>query len=356
VSGMAASVPTLPRGIFISYRRQETAYAAGWLYQQLRDRFGSEQIFKDVDNLDPGDDFYEKIDDAVGSCAVLLALIGDQWLDVVDHEGTRRLDDPQDFVRLEIEAALRRGVRVVPLLVAGARMPRPESLPSSLSGITRRQAVELSPERFEADTQRLLGVIERTLAEAQALHDAGAATRPDPVHVATAEQLPSTESESAPAAPISLGFGTPQGVGDDRAVTGPIARPESSHTTDTPPASSPAFPPGARARRDTPSGIPLWVPPALVVVALLLVWVNWPGQAESLYAWKDHNLSGLYAYRAWNDDLFWGPVILLIGAVGAAFSRLLVGLALGAAAYTAGTATTILAGGLAADQTGAWPA
>ncbi|MGH8834001.1 MAG: toll/interleukin-1 receptor domain-containing protein, partial [Actinomycetes bacterium] len=150
----------LSRGrIFISYRREETAYPAGWLYDRLVDRFGG-QVFKDVDSIELGDDFVETITSAVGSCDVLLALIGDQWLTITDEDGRRRLDNPEDFVRLEIEAALTRNVRVIPILVGGARMPRAADLPPSLARLVRRQALELSPARFDFDTSRLLGVLD----------------------------------------------------------------------------------------------------------------------------------------------------------------------------------------------------
>ena len=160
-----AAAPSVGR-VFISYRRQETAYAAGWLFDRLVDRFGREQIFKDVDSIELGDDFVEVLSTAVGSCDVLLALIGDQWLTIADDQGQRRLDDPNDFVRLEIEAALTRDVRVIPILVEGAQMPRADEVPPSLSALVRRQALELSPSRFAFDTSRLLEVLDRTLAEA----------------------------------------------------------------------------------------------------------------------------------------------------------------------------------------------
>jgi hypothetical protein len=161
-----AESPTEVRGrIFISYRREDAAYPAGWLFDRLAERFGSEQIFKDVDSIELGDDFVEVIGEAVGSTDVLLALIGDRWLTVVDEDGDRRLDDPEDFVRLEIEAALTRRVRVIPILVEGARMPREDQLPPTLSPLARRQALELSPSRFAADSGKLLAVLEKTLAE-----------------------------------------------------------------------------------------------------------------------------------------------------------------------------------------------
>jgi TIR domain len=165
---MAESVPTTLGRIFISYRREETAYPAGWLFDRLADHFGRGQIFKDVDSIQLGDDFVEVITTAVGSCDVLLALIGDRWLTITDEHGRRRLENPEDFVRLEIEAALTRKVRVIPILVDGARMPRGDELPDSLAKLVRRQALELSPNRFDFDTSRLLRVLDRTLAEEQA--------------------------------------------------------------------------------------------------------------------------------------------------------------------------------------------
>jgi hypothetical protein len=162
---MAGSLPTASGRIFISYRREETAYPAGWLYDRLADRYGGGQVFKDVDSIQLGDDFVEAITRAVGSCDVVLVLIGDKWITISDEHGKRRLDDADDFVRLEIQAALTRNVRVIPILVDGARMPRTDELPESLAKLVRRQALEFSPARFEFDTSRLFKVLDGTLAE-----------------------------------------------------------------------------------------------------------------------------------------------------------------------------------------------
>ena len=170
---MAESTPVAHGRIFISYRREETAYPAGWLFDRLAHHFDGGQVFKDVDSIQPGDDFVEVIATAVGSCDVLLALIGAEWLTITDEHGKRRLDNPDDFVRLEIEAALTRGVRVIPILLAGAKMPRAQELPASLAKLVRRQALELSPARFDSDTSRLLRVLDRTLAEVQGPPAAG---------------------------------------------------------------------------------------------------------------------------------------------------------------------------------------
>jgi hypothetical protein len=193
---MSSSVPAAPGGIFISYRREETAYAAVALFNRLARKFGASRVFKDVDSIQLGDDFVERIDTAVGSCAVLLALIGDRWLTITDKAGRRRLDNPRDFVRLEIEAALKRNVRVIPILVEGVEMPSEDRLPDSLAGLVRRQALFLSANRFGSDTARLLRVLDKTLAEVQALPakpgpeaaTAGAGTRHLPAEPAAPER------------------------------------------------------------------------------------------------------------------------------------------------------------------------
>jgi hypothetical protein len=193
---MADSVrPATSGRIFVSYRRQETAYPAGWLYDRLAEHFGHEQIFKDVDSIELGDDFVEMITRAVASCDVLLALIGDEWVTMTDEHGRRRLDNPKDFVRLEIEAALSRGVRVIPILVDAARMPPEDGLPDSLAPLVRRQALELSPARFDFDTSRLLKVLDRTLAEVQATQQHAASI---PTPMATAPDLSLTAPPEAP--------------------------------------------------------------------------------------------------------------------------------------------------------------
>ena len=182
VRAMVESAAGSTGRIFISYRREETAYPAGWLFDRLAEHFGAGQIFKDVDSIELGDDFVEMITRAVGSCDVLLALIGDRWLTVIDKQGRRRLDDPNDFVRLEIEAALKRNVRIIPILVEGATMPYADELPPALAGLARRQALELSPSRFEYDTSRLLRVLASTLADVRTAQDDAAAISTSPAN------------------------------------------------------------------------------------------------------------------------------------------------------------------------------
>ena len=142
--------------IFISYRREDTAYPAGWLFDRLIDHLGRGAVFKDVHSIGPGDDFIAALARALESCAVLLAVIGRRWLSVTDEQGRWRLNESDDFVRLEIETALRRGIRVIPVLVDGAQMPKAGELPASLTALASRQAIELSPSRFTSDLDHLL--------------------------------------------------------------------------------------------------------------------------------------------------------------------------------------------------------
>jgi hypothetical protein len=186
---MAVSTPRTPGRIFISYRRDETDFPAGWLYERLAAHFGPDQIFKDVDSIELGDDFAEVIADAVGACDVLLVLIGAQWLAITDAAGRPRLENSDDFVRLEIEAALQRKVRIIPILVGRARMPRADQLPASLGKLIHRQALELDPTRFEADTRRLVRVVEKTLTEEEARRGAEARRAGEENRLATVQTV-----------------------------------------------------------------------------------------------------------------------------------------------------------------------
>ena len=142
-------------GIFISYRREDSPGHAGRIFDRLRSRFGSDVVFMDVAAIEAGVDFVDVLHKAVGSCDALLAVIGPQWLSATQG-GNRRLDDPRDFVRIEIAGALERNVRVLPVLVEGARVPSVESLPADLQALTRRQAIELRDARWDDDIERLV--------------------------------------------------------------------------------------------------------------------------------------------------------------------------------------------------------
>jgi hypothetical protein len=130
--------------IFISYRRDDVSHLAGRLYDRLSTRFPKNQIFMDVDSLDPGVDFVRKIEESVCSCDVLIAVIGKHWLVSPDWRRRHRLKDPKDYVRFEIKTALKHNIRVIPVLVDGASMPRESDLPDELKPLVRKNAVEVS--------------------------------------------------------------------------------------------------------------------------------------------------------------------------------------------------------------------
>jgi len=182
--------------IFISYRREDSVAYAGRLYDRLNAHFGAEhQVFMDVDTIDPGVDFVEKIEQTVGSCDVLIAVIGKLWLTVVDEQGRVRLQNPEDFVRLEIQTALDRKIRVIPALVGGARMPRSQDLPSELAALARRNAFQIHDDSFRQSMSRLIESLERALAEAPATG------KPEGrVDIALREAIPRQPSETPYAA------------------------------------------------------------------------------------------------------------------------------------------------------------
>lgn len=148
--------------IFLSYRRQDSAGFTKALGEKLAQRFGEDAIFRDLEDIEAGDDFVSAIEDAVSSCRVLLAIIGPHWSNMRNADGQRRLENPNDFVRLEIEAALKRGVPVIPVTVNGANWPPKETLPDSLQPLLTRQAHDLSDRqgRWEYDVDHLLQRLE----------------------------------------------------------------------------------------------------------------------------------------------------------------------------------------------------
>jgi len=148
--------------IFINYRRDDAAGDAGRLYDALSAHFGEGSVFMDVDTIPPGADFAELINQSIGSCEVLVAVIGKSWLNLADASGGRRLDDQQDLVRMEILSALERKLRVVPVLVQGAQMPRADQLPASLAKLAGRHAFEISYTRWQYDVERLITAIDRS--------------------------------------------------------------------------------------------------------------------------------------------------------------------------------------------------
>jgi hypothetical protein len=150
--------------IFISYRRDDSAGFARAIYDQLVQRFSRERVFMDVDAIEPGVPFDEATQRAVGQSEILLALIGRRWMEPQAGAGPR-LNDPDDFVHIEIAAALSRNIRVIPVLLDGTSMPAEEALPEPLRALARRNAVEIRHSRFASDMERLVEAIRTTLGE-----------------------------------------------------------------------------------------------------------------------------------------------------------------------------------------------
>jgi hypothetical protein len=192
--------------IFINYRRADDQSAAGRLYDQLEGVFTRARIFIDVDSIPPGRDFAQEVAERVIQCDIFLALIGRHWVDATDDDGVRRLDNPNDWVRIEIEAALRLDKHIIPVLVDGAEMPHPDKLPESLRLLTRRNAIRLTHERFRADVLGLIDAIGKLRNEALAEADAKYRPQGDPprAEARRTESMRKTHESATAPSPIVL--------------------------------------------------------------------------------------------------------------------------------------------------------
>ena len=150
-------------GIFISYRRDDSSGHAGRLFDRLSAHFGDEQVFMDIDHIEPGEDFVQVIEEAVGACEIVVAIIGQNWQGT-RSEPRRLLDNPNDFVRLEIAAALARKVGIIPVLVQGADMPHQQELPKDLLPLLRLNALHLRDLSWKHDMDQLIAALERVRA------------------------------------------------------------------------------------------------------------------------------------------------------------------------------------------------
>ena len=152
-------------GIFISYRRQDSEWVSGLIYDRLAAHFGPEAIFTDIDSIPLGENFKTYIDEQVGKCDIFLAIIGEQWLNVTDDDNRLRLEQSEDFVRLEIESALKRKIPVIPILVGDTEMPPQDRLPKSLSELALRNGTMIRPKpTLDSDVERLIRGIEKQLS------------------------------------------------------------------------------------------------------------------------------------------------------------------------------------------------
>ena len=153
--------------IFISYRRADSAGYAGRIYDRLSAHFGVDAVFMDVDTIEAGVDFLEVLQNSVQSCDVVVVLVGRNWLTIKDETSKRRLDNPEDFVRIEIATALNRDIRVIPVLVDGAQMPSSAELPDNLKPLVRRNALQVNHHSFNANAHRLIAQLELALKAAE---------------------------------------------------------------------------------------------------------------------------------------------------------------------------------------------
>src|SRR6185503_19272771 len=134
--------------------------AAGRLADDLSEILGPGRVFRDIDSLEAGEDFPRALERALDSCAVVIALIGPRWSSAVNDKGERRLDDPKDWVRLEIARALQRDIRVIPVLIS-TQMPKESELPADLVPLLRRNAVDLTDRHWKQEVQELAQALER---------------------------------------------------------------------------------------------------------------------------------------------------------------------------------------------------
>ncbi len=163
-------------GIFISYRRQGSQGFAGRLADDLTERFGPSQVFRDVE-IRPGDDFTAVIRSAIAGSGALLVVIGPRWLDHRNAKGEMRLHAPGDWVRMEVEAAFQRRIRVVPVLVGRAKMPPADALPASIRPLASIQAFELDDRRWKQDVDQLTFMLRRQIPGLKPLQKVKAAPR-----------------------------------------------------------------------------------------------------------------------------------------------------------------------------------
>jgi len=151
--------PTYKQGnkIFISYRRDDTAHVAGRIYDRLIQKFGRNRIFKDVDSIPVGVNFKEYLTSFMDQCGIMIVVIGDKWLDIADSTNYRRLDNREDFVRIEVEAALQRDLVIIPVLVNDITMPSINDLPDTLKPLAHRNGIVVRRDPdFHRDVDRLI--------------------------------------------------------------------------------------------------------------------------------------------------------------------------------------------------------
>ena len=244
--------------IFINYRRGDEPGFTQALLGRLEQAFPADRLFIDVDSIPPGEDFVRMLESQVAQCDALLAVIGHGWLNATDERGSRRLDDPNDFVRIEIESALKQGKRVIPVLVHEARMPRPDELPEAIRPLATRNAVRLTHERFRADTQGLVKALQQTFEDADALRQTQVAATSAHVHARLGRLEGTPKWSASRRASVALGALAVIMVAGAvllwiKNTATPSSTPQTAAIETTPPASaSPAIPVAVPAQTPLP--------------------------------------------------------------------------------------------------------
>jgi len=153
--------------IFVSYRRQDNRWATGRICDQLNDVFGADQVFRDIDDIEIGKHFPERIEDTIRNCAVMLVIMGKQWVALAGTDGTPRILQEGDWVRREIEIAVAAGVEIIPILIEGAQMPRPDQVPASFGDFCQRNAITITDENYSPSMERLIDTVKDALIHVQ---------------------------------------------------------------------------------------------------------------------------------------------------------------------------------------------
>jgi formylglycine-generating enzyme required for sulfatase activity len=194
--------------IFISYRREDSPADSGRIYDRLWPKYGRENVFKDVDNIPLGADFRRILSDAVAQCDVMLVIIGRQWVSITDAQGQRRLDNPSDFVRIEVEAALARNIPVIPVLVQNAMMPQERELPISLAPLAYRNGmpVRSNDPFFHGDMDLLIHKLDALFAPASATAQPARTPTPESQRQLAGVQQAALPAEKFPPSLNKLGF------------------------------------------------------------------------------------------------------------------------------------------------------
>jgi hypothetical protein len=156
-TGYAPILPVPSFKIFLSYRRSDSRHVTDQIYDRLVQQFGRDAVFRDIHSIESGVEFSKFIDETMRNCRVVLAVIGDQWLQAKNASGNRRLDDEDDVLRIEMESALQLGIPIIPFLVKGMAMPSKQDLPSSIKDLADRNAAEVRHDSdFHNDMNRLI--------------------------------------------------------------------------------------------------------------------------------------------------------------------------------------------------------